>query len=697
MKQTTQRFILLALIALLALFAGCKGESPTAPPPITGTSGNGSGTTGGQPPVGATIALAVTTASPFTGSISTITATVTQNNAPVPNGTAVEFATTTPNAHFTDTADNPTTLIRTTTSGVAKATVTSSVAGPVVVTVTVNNVTKSVTLNFQDPVITPPPTSTTPTITSISPATGLPTGNQTVIITGTNFRVPVRVLFDPANGQTPKEGFVTNVTPTQLTVVTPAFDLGVAQQLVANITVIVEAGTPTEQRVTKSAAFTITAPVLTPVVRALNPTSGPIDGGTRVTITGDAFEAPVQVFFGSAQAQVLNVQFHTIDVITPTARDTNPSGSGTVTGPVEVRVLNVNSGKSGSAAAAFRYTAKMQITAISPTFGSALGGTDIVIDGIGFTSPVTVDVGPAGAPIRASVLSVSGTQILARTGPTGNPCGGAIGPVVVTNVDNGDSDISKSSFSYIGVPAVITSVTFPGATSSAPDPTVSSALTVNVQNPGVGLLGSAAVAFTVGDRAANATPQTINTGTGTQPFTVIVPSGLTFPTIACTVGSIAGTKLGPASFAVTFTNATTGCTATKANAITITPEDTATHPNTCVLPPPPAANVTTPASGCANAGSIVAAGGATGTATITISNSGGQPLTINASPSISGANAGDFSISPLTAKTVAPGGATTYTITFDPSAAGSRNATVTFTTNDPANPTVPVCLTGTGT
>jgi len=689
MKQTTQRFILLALIALLALFAGCKGESPTAPPPITGTSGNGSGSTGGTPPPsGANIALTVSTSTPFTGSISTITATVTQNNAPVPNGTAVEFATTSLNANFTDTADNPTTLIRTTTNGVAKATVTSSTAGPVVVTVTVNNVTKSVTLNFQDPVIPNPPTSTTPTISSITPTTGLPTGNQTVVITGTNFRVPVHVIFDPGNGLAPKEGFVTNVTPTQITVTTPAFDLGVAQQVVANVTVIVEAGTPTEQRVTKTAAFTITAPVLTPVIRALNPTSGPIDGGTAVTITGDAFEAPTQVFFGSAQAQVINVQFHTIQVITPTARDTNPNGSGTVVGPVDVRVLNVNSGKSATLAGAFRYTAKMQITAISPTFGSALGGTDLLIDGIGFTSPLTVDV----AGVRASVISVSGTEVRVRTAATASPCGGVPpGPVIVTNVDNGDTDTSKSTFTYVGVPSVITSVT-----GTAPI-TAGNALTVNVQNPGVGLLGSATIGFTVGDQPAAVTPQTINTGTGTQPFTVIVPSGLTFPTVACTVGGIAGTKFGPASFGVTFTNVTTACTATKANAITITPEDTATNPNPCVLPPPPSANVTAPNAGCANGGSVVAAGSATGTATITIQNSGGQPLTIAAAPAISGANASDFTIAPSTAKTVAPGASATYTITFDPSGTGSRNATVTFSTNDPVNPTVPVCLTGTGT
>ncbi|MEA2338412.1 MAG: hypothetical protein QOE82_2419, partial [Thermoanaerobaculia bacterium] len=102
-------------MALLALFAGCKGESPTAPPPITGTSGGGtgSGSGTGQPPVGATIVLSATTLAPFTSSTSTITATVTQNNVAVPNGTAVEFSTTTANASFTDTSDAPTTLIRT--------------------------------------------------------------------------------------------------------------------------------------------------------------------------------------------------------------------------------------------------------------------------------------------------------------------------------------------------------------------------------------------------------------------------------------------------------------------------------------------------------------------------------------------------------------------------------------------------------
>ena len=685
MIQTKRQFIFLALVALLALFAGCKGESPTAPPPLTGTTGTGTGSGATQPPVGATITLVASTNPATTGSISTITATVTQNNAPVPNGTAVEFSTTSPNANFTDTTDNPTTLIRTTTAGIAKATVTASSAGPVIVNATVNNVTKSITITFQDAKIPDNPTPTTPTIALISPNFGLPTGNEPVTITGTNYRPTVRVLFDPGSGQAAKEGFVTSVTPTSITVTTPAFDLGVSQQLVVSITVIVEAGAPTEQRVTKAAAFTYTAPVLTPVFRGLSPTSGSIDGGTRIVITGDAFEAPIQVFFGSAQAQVLSVTFHEIDVISPTARETNPNGSGTVTGPVDIRILNVGSGKSVSVPAAFRYINKMQITSVSPTFGTALGGTNIIIDGIGFTDGAVVDVGD----VRASVIKVTGTQVTARTSPIAVPCAstGAL-PIKVTNIDNGDS-ATGGGFSYIGVPSVITSITSSGS------PTVGSALTVNVQNPGIGLLGTAIITFTVGGQAANVTPLQISTGTGAQAFTVIVPPGLTFPTGSCLVGGFPGTQQLPGSFEVKFTNTTTGCTA----AATITINPTAAGA-ACVVPP--TATVTSPAQTCPvpnlSPPSVVAAGPATQTATITIANNGTQQLVLGA-PTVVTTNATLISIVPSSGQAVAGGSSTSpsYVITLDPTAAGPTGATITFTTNDPTKPTLTVTVCGNAT
>lgn len=561
MKQTKQRFIFLALTALLALFAGCKGESPTAPPPITGTSGGGTGSGATEPPVGASIALAATNTSPFTGSTSTITATVTLNNAAVPNGTAVEFATITANANFTDTTDNPTTLIRTTTAGIAKATVTSSTAGPVVVNVTVNNVTKSITVTFQDAVIPVIPPSNAPTISTVSPSSGLPTGNQQVVITGTNFRTPVRVLFDPGSGQASKEAFVTNVTPTQITVISPAFDLGVSQQLVVSVIVIVEAGLPTELRATKATAFTYTAAVLTPVVKAVAPTSGPIDGGTRITIIGDAFEAPVQVFFGSAQAQVLSVTFHQIDVMSPTARDTNPNGSGAVTGPVDIRILNVNSGKSVTAPAAFRYVNKMQITAITPDQGPFTGGTRFTIDGTGFSDPVTVYLDG----IAASVIKVSASEIVGiSNGIALSSCADSNGPVVVTNVDNGDTATAPVGWIYRVQKPVIVRV----QPSTAPFTTLVGTATVTVAN---------AVGFpriTIGGLGANINSQTQNPD-GTTTFTIQVPSTLVLTTQACS--GVAGATVQVATaFDVTYTSLTTGCTDTLVKGLVVSPPDTPT-------------------------------------------------------------------------------------------------------------------------
>lgn len=626
MKQTKQRFIFLALVALLALFAGCKGESPTAPPPITGTSGGGTGSGTTQPPVGATIALVASTNSPFTGSTSTITATVTLNSAPVANGTAVQFATPTANANFTDTTDNPTTLIRTTTAGVAKVTLTSSTAGPVVVNVTVNNVTKSISVTFQDVTVPNTPPSTAPTISAVTPNTGLPTGNQQITITGTNFRPPVRVLFDPGNGVAAKDAFATLVTPTQISVISPAFDLGVSQQLIVSIAVIVEAGLPTELRVTKAAAFTYTAPVLTPVVRALSPTSGPIDGGTQVAITGDAFDAPVQVFFGSAQAQVIGaVTFHEIDVLSPTARDTNPNGSGAVTGPVDIKVLNVNSGKSVTASSAFRYVNKAQITAITPNQGPFTGGTRFTIDGTGFVDPVTVTLDG----IAASVIKVSSSEIIGISSAIAvTSCSDSTGPVVVTNVDNGDGAIGPNWIYRVLKPSIISVTTTPVVAGGN--------ATVTVAN---------AVGFpriTVGGIGASITSQTDN-GNGTTTFVIVVPPTLQLTPLAC-AGAVGANAPQATAFDVTYTSLASTCSDTLVKALTVSPPAT---PTLFLSPNGFAPFTATISPGDPVGPPIVPPSVAPSTVqTVTIVNTGSTPLNIT-SITQSGAGCARFSIVPL--------------------------------------------------
>jgi len=71
--------------------------------------------------------------------------------------------------------------------------------------------------------------------------------------------------------------------------------------------------------------------------------------------------------------------------------------------------------------------------------------------------------------------------------------------------------------------------------------------------------------------------------------------------------------------------------------------------------------------------------------TFTVTNSGNATLNLSGSPAVvvSGTHAGDFSLSsgPGTT-TIAAAGSTTFAITFDPSAAGTRSASLSITNND---------------
>lgn len=667
----------IALLGILLLFAACKGETPTAPPAGGGNNGGGGGST---PPSNVTLTLSASNLTPIIDSTVTITATVTLNGTPVANGTAVEFVTT--GGTFIDVTPAVKSLIRTTTNGIATVNLTDPLAEVAHVTATVNNVTRSLDVTFKTvaPCVPPDPrcpVGTAPTITSVSPTVGRPQGGEVIHITGTNFFGPVRVLFDLGTG-TPVQGFVTNVTDTTIDVITPQVNLGTGQQLVADIIIVTQVGSASEGRVVANDAFTFRNTQLTPTIYSLSPTSGPINGGTAVTIFGDGFQSPVQVFFGSAEAQVVSVDFSQIRVIAPDARSTNSNGSGTATGPVEVRVVNITSNTRATSPEQFRYVAKMQITAISPLSGSALGGTDITIDGVGFDSPVQVLINAT----ELQVLRVSGTQILARTPALPNACSGATGPVTVTNIENGDNASSSNPFTFIGVPPEITSV----GTATA-----GQSVQITVRNPGVGALGEGSIRFQIAGKTLIPSPSIINSGTGTQNFTVTLPTtGFSFPTQDCTtaVSQEPGTRLGPVDAEITFQNTSTGCTASTTVSVNPAP------PNPCLTEPQPV--VTNPPAGCltpppANVGSAPL----TTQGTITIMNeTEAQPLNIN-SINISGPDAADFTINPLTASNITAGNSRNFTVTFDPSSPGAKTATITFNTNSSSRPTLQVCVTAT--
>lgn len=83
-----------------------------------------------------------------------------------------------------------------------------------------------------------------------------------------------------------------------------------------------------------------------------------------------------------------------------------------------------------------------------------------------------------------------------------------------------------------------------------------------------------------------------------------------------------------------------------------------------------------------NFGSTDVSGG-TISRTFTIENTGDETLTLGANAvSLSGANASNFTVTSQPGSTVAPSGSTTVTIAFDPSASGTRTATVSIANDD---------------
>ncbi|HEX9983430.1 MAG TPA: IPT/TIG domain-containing protein [Thermoanaerobaculia bacterium] len=680
MTKLRQRKVLFALLAILVMFVACKGDSPTAPPPSTG-GGNPPGG-GTPPPTGVTIALSTTNATPFVASTTTITANVTQGGNPVPDGTAVEFSVTgLDSAAFTDT--NTAATLKTTVNGVATVGLTASALGTATVTAFVGNVSRSINITFVQRPTVPPPTDTTPAITGVSPTTGRPAGGQNVRITGRNFRSPVRVFFEIAGQR--REALVTNVTATTIDVITPAINLTTeTQQQAATIVAIFDPGTANEVVVTATQQFTYQLDILTPVITAISPAQGPSNGGTIATIFGQGFQAPVQVFFGDTsgpnwtQVQVIDVTFNQIRIVTPPGRDVSSGGNAPVVGPVDLRIVNIDSNTSSESENIFRYAPGVQVTAAGPTQGLYTGGTEIRIDGTGFDDPVAVTV----AGVAATVIRVTGTQILARTnGVIPDGCDDVSGPIVVTNIESGDSD-DGPTFSYLVTPPIVTSI-------SPRNPQPGQSITVNVLNPGAGTN-----TFQFGDDLTLFPATSIIAPDGsTGVFTFTIPMGFEFETVACVgTGGVAGVRARATPLDLTITNAITECESTLAGAITVTPADLS-----CVIPPPPVATVTNPGGECPV---ILELGptpvGTPRTGTITVLNSapgGSQSLTLT----LTGSSNNAFSVTPATGS-AAPGAAVNFTVSFNPAVVGNNQAsTITFQSNDPANQQVQICVEGDGT
>ncbi|HTR02633.1 MAG TPA: IPT/TIG domain-containing protein [Thermoanaerobaculia bacterium] len=436
------RRIAIALILAAAVVGihACAADAPTAPKP-----GAGGGTTSSA----VSVQLVASDANPKAGTCTLIEAFVTLNGAAVPDGTTVNFTT-----DFGAFGQNGLGLVSVvTTNGTATTALCGPGAGSAKVkgTATIQGKTNSgtVTVNFQ------PSSATLPFVSFCNPSFGPKEGGTTLTLNGGRFfgsPSTTRVVFT-VNGVA-KDGIVTAVTSTAITVSTPGFSEIGSPSAQAAISLILGTNEPAPVTLSLPSCFTYGSVTQgTPTVTALLPSSGSNEGNTRVTIVGSGFSSTgVQVFFGTVEASVVSVSYNQVVALSPPA---SGAGSANLNASVAVTVKNIDSGIVSNASVNYQYTTKVKITSWNNNF-QPLGGpySPVTIFGQGFQAPVAVSL----ASWAAIVQSVSATEIVVIPGPAvPSGCSDITGGISVVNIDTGDGD-SQGSFTYHALKPTISSV-----------------------------------------------------------------------------------------------------------------------------------------------------------------------------------------------------------------------------------------------
>lgn len=220
-----------------------------------------------------------------------------------------------------------------------------------------------------------------PAVTAVSPPLGPVAGGNTVVIAGTDFTGATAVSF----GATEAASFTVD-SPTSITATAPAGTGTV------DVTVTTPAG---RSAAGASDRYTFQA---RPTIVRLAAKSGPVAGGTIVTITGTEFTGSTNVSFGHTSATEFEVHSpSSITAIVP------PEAAGIV----DVTVTNTVATSATTTSDHFKYLPVLG--SLAPNLGSTLGGTSVTVTGEGFALGSTATIFKFGTLRAHSVNCTSST------------------------------------------------------------------------------------------------------------------------------------------------------------------------------------------------------------------------------------------------------------------------------------------------
>ena len=299
-------------------------------------------------------------------------------------------------------------------------------AGAVDLSVTTGggSATSASAFTYQDPA---------PAVSGVSPLSGPAAGGTSVTITGAHFAPGAKVTFGGA--AVPNVAILSDM---QISMTTPAGTAGSALVVVTNADT---------QSNTPGVAFTYLA---VPTIASITPNTGPVSGGTSVTISGDYLDkATVRV--DGLTASVTQPGTTSIVITTPAVTDahaadvtvTTAGGTATITGGFTYQATSRQSRTAAVAPSQSSLSAAAvpTITTVSPASGTTNGGTSVVLTGTGFTGATGVTFG--GAAATAFTVNTD-TQITA-TAPAH-----AAGAVNVSVTTSGGTDTRTGGYTYVG-------------------------------------------------------------------------------------------------------------------------------------------------------------------------------------------------------------------------------------------------------